>query len=181
MTEAQIITSNPIDGNIKVGSVGLPLPSTDIRVVDNYGHEVDDSSIGVVEIKGENVFLGYWKKPDKTIEEFRSDGYFISGDLAYRDEDGYLFIVGREKDLIISGGLNVYPKEIESQIDDIPGIRESAVIGIPHRDWGEAVVALIVQEEENTTIHEREVRDQMRFLFRPYRHENHTIMFAAGH
>lgn len=148
MTEAQIITSNPLEGERKVGSVGHPLPSTEIRVADADGNPVDRRSIGMVEIRGKNVFKGYWNKPEKTAEEFRSDGFFISGDLAYQDDDGYLFIVGRDKDLVISGGLNVYPKEVEGEIDDIPEVLESAVIGVPHPEWGEAVVAVIVPNEQ---------------------------------
>ncbi|MEC7049596.1 MAG: malonyl-CoA synthase, partial [Pseudomonadota bacterium] len=102
---------------------------------------------GIIELRGDNVFLGYWEMPEKTAESFRDDGFFITGDMAVRDEDGYVSIVGRDKDLIISGGLNVYPKEVEGLVDGVEGVLESAVIGVPHRDFGEAVVAVVVRED----------------------------------
>ncbi|MEX1035803.1 MAG: malonyl-CoA synthase [Sneathiella sp.] len=145
MTEAGMITSNPYDGERKAGTVGFPLDN-DVRIADEEGHVLADGEIGILEIKGPNVFKGYWRMPEKTASEFRADGYFITGDMTQKGEDGYYRIVGRSKDLIISGGYNVYPKEIESFIDEMPGVGESAVVGRPHPDFGEAVVAFIVPD-----------------------------------
>ena len=144
MTEAGMITSNPYNGNRIAGTVGFPLEGISARVSDETGKELKDGEIGTLEIKGPNVFKGYWKLPEKTKEEFREDGFFITGDLACRDQQGYLSIVGRGKDLIISGGLNVYPKEVEDQLNQIEGVQESAVFGLSHSDFGEAVTAVIV-------------------------------------
>ena len=141
-------TSNPYDGERKAGTVGIPLPGVTIRVVNVEGHEVEDGKIGTIELKGENVFRGYWGMKGKTEEAFKKDGFFITGDLAQRDEDGYLTIVGRDKDVIISGGLNVYPKEIEDVINEMPNILESAVVGIHHHDFGEAVLAIVVSNDK---------------------------------
>ncbi len=146
MTETTMITSNPYDGERKPGSVGLPLPRILVRICDEASNTVEDGQIGVLQVKGPNVFKGYWKKPEKTAEEFTDDGYFGTGDLARLDTDGYIEIIGREKDLIISGGYNVYPKEIELLIDSVPGVSEAAVFGVPHPDFGEAVVAAIVPD-----------------------------------
>lgn len=146
MTEAGMITSNPYDGARIAGTVGYPLPGVSARVVGEDGREVRRGEAGVLEITGPNVFKGYWRMPEKTAAEFRDDGYFITGDVATMAEDGRVAIVGRAKDLIISGGLNVYPKEIESLIDDLPGVKESAVIGVPHPDFGEGVTAVIVPD-----------------------------------
>ena len=149
MTEANIITSNPYEGERRAGTVGFSLPSIEIRVCDpETAIEVKPGDIGVIEVKGPNVFLGYWNMPKKTEEEFRPDGFFITGDLGQIDSDGYLKIVGRSKDLIISGGLNVYPKEIETKINEITGVEESAVIGVPHSDLGEGVIALVVTKSD---------------------------------
>lgn len=145
MTETNMSTSNPYDGDRRMGTVGFPLPGVELRIMDD-GKEVATGEIGVIEVRGPNVFQGYWQMPEKTAEELKEDGWFITGDLATRDADGYVTIVGRAKDLIITGGFNVYPKEIESLIDDIPGVSESAVIGVPHPDFGEGVVAVIVPE-----------------------------------
>ena len=144
MTEAGMITSNPYKGGRRAGTVGLPLPEVEVRIRAEDGAEIPTGEIGVLELKGPNVFKGYWRNPDKTAEEFRADGYFVSGDLARIDERGYVHIVGRAKDLIISGGYNVYPKEIEQAIDELEGVLESAVIGLPHPDFGEAVAAVVV-------------------------------------
>ena len=130
MTETNMNTSNPYDGERKAGTVGIPLPGVTIRVVNVEGHEVEDGKIGTIELKGENVFRGYWGMKGKTEEAFKKDGFFITGDLAQRDEDGYLTIVGRDKDVIISGGLNVYPKEIEDVINEMPNILELSLIHI---------------------------------------------------
>jgi malonyl-CoA/methylmalonyl-CoA synthetase len=146
MTETSMNTSNPYDGERVAGSVGFPLQGVEIRVTDpGTGRELPKGEIGMVEIRGPNVFAGYWQMPEKTREEFRSDGFFISGDLGRLDERGYLWIVGRGKDIVISGGFNVYPKEVELEIDALPGVAESAVIGLPHRDFGEAVTAVVVR------------------------------------
>jgi malonyl-CoA/methylmalonyl-CoA synthetase len=144
MTETGMNTSNPLHGERRPGTVGLPLPGVEVRVADDAGSVLGPGAIGVLEVRGPNVFKGYWRMPEKTAEEFRDDGFFVTGDLARISEDGYVSIVGRAKDLIISGGLNVYPKEIESVIDDLPGVVESAVIGLPHPDFGEAVSAVVV-------------------------------------
>ena len=146
MTECGMSTSNPLDGERKPGTVGLPLPGVSLRVVDEAGKPVAVGAIGQIEFKGPNVFQGYWRMPEKTAEEFTGDGYFRSGDLGTIDEDGYVSIVGRDKDLIISGGYNVYPKEVELCIDGLDGISESAVIGVPDTDFGERVVAVAVPE-----------------------------------
>jgi malonyl-CoA/methylmalonyl-CoA synthetase len=144
MTETGMNTSNPLHGERRPGSVGLPLPGVELRVADEAGRVLGPGEIGVLEVRGPNVFKGYWRMPEKTAEEFRPDGFFITGDLARIGPDGYVAIVGRAKDLIISGGLNVYPKEVERVIDELPGVVESAVIGVPHPDFGEAVAAVVV-------------------------------------
>ena len=142
MTETNMITSNPYDGERRPGTVGFPLPGVSVRIAEpESGAPLPAGEVGVIEVKGPNVFEGYWRMPEKTAEEFRPDGYFITGDLGRVDADGYVHIVGRAKDLIISGGFNVYPKEIESEIDAIDGVLESAVIGVPHPDFGEGVTA----------------------------------------
>ncbi|MGE0230337.1 MAG: malonyl-CoA synthase [Flavobacteriaceae bacterium] len=148
MTETNMNTSNPYDGERRPGTVGFALPGVSLRIVDpDSGMPVAKGEIGMIEVKGPNVFSGYWQMPEKTASEFRPDGYFITGDLAREDGDGYVQIVGRGKDLIISGGFNVYPKEVEGHIDDMAGVNESAVIGVPHRDFGEGVVAIVVPEK----------------------------------
>ena len=147
MTEAGMITSNPYDGERIPGTVGYPLPGVSGRVCDDEGVEMARGEPGVLEIKGPNLFKGYWRNPEKTAEEMRPDGYFITGDVATMSEDGRVSIVGRSKDLIIAGGLNIYPKEIELAIDAVPGIGESAVIGVPHPDLGEGVVAVATRTE----------------------------------
>ncbi|TXH31670.1 MAG: malonyl-CoA synthase [Rhodospirillaceae bacterium] len=148
MTETNMNTSNPYDGERIAGTVGFPLPGITIRVTEpETGKVIGADEIGMLEIKGPNVFKGYWRNPEKTKAEFRADGFFITGDLGKIDARGYVHIIGRGKDLIISGGYNVYPKEVESEIDLLPGVVESAVIGVPHPDFGEAVVAVIVREK----------------------------------
>jgi len=144
MTETNMNISNPYDGDRIPGSIGFPLPGVEIRIADpQTGRALPQGEVGVIEIRGPNVFKGYWRMPDKTKEEFRDDGFFISGDLGYIDEKGYTYIVGRAKDLIISGGYNVYPAEVEAAIEAIPGVAECAVVGAPHPDFGEGVVAVI--------------------------------------
>jgi malonyl-CoA/methylmalonyl-CoA synthetase len=146
MTETNMNTSNPLHGERKPGTVGPPLPGVEVRIVDADGAVVPAGEIGSLQVRGPNVFAGYWKMSEKTAEDFTTDGFFITGDTGRIDTDGYVSIVGRAKDMVISGGLNVYPKEIELFIDELAGVRESAVIGVPHADFGEAVVAVIVPE-----------------------------------
>ena len=146
MSETVMLTSNPYEGNRAAGTVGLPLPDVAVRVVDDAGKPCACDEVGGVEVRGPNVFGGYWRMPEKTREEFTADGWFKTGDVGRFDAQGYLTIVGRSKDLIISGGYNVYPKEVESYLDDMPGVAESAVIGVPDRDFGEAVTAVVVAQ-----------------------------------
>lgn len=146
MTETGMITSNPYDGPRRAGTVGLPLPDVEVRVVDQVSEEdLGPSEIGSVLVRGPNVFSGYWRMPDKTAQEFRPGGWFVTGDLGVKDAAGILSLVGRSKDLIITGGFNVYPKEIETVLDAVEGVLESAVIGVPHPDFGEGVVAIVVR------------------------------------
>lgn len=144
MTETNMNTSNPLRGDRKAGTVGPPLPGIEVRIVDDAGAAVDRGAIGNIQVRGPNVFIGYWRMPDKTAEDFTEDGFFNTGDKGSIDEDGYVSIVGRAKDMVITGGLNVYPKEIELFIDDLDGVKESAVIGVAHADFGEGVVAVVV-------------------------------------
>jgi malonyl-CoA/methylmalonyl-CoA synthetase len=139
-----MICSNPLNAERRGGSVGFPLPGVILRIADEQDRPLPDGEVGGIQIKGENVFAGYWHMPEKTREEFTADGYFRTGDVGTFDTDGYVSIVGRAKDLIISGGYNVYPKEIELALDALPGVAESAVIGIPHADFGESVAAVVV-------------------------------------
>jgi len=147
MSETVMLTSNPYDpaaGERRAGTVGFPLPGVGLRVRDEQGRECPAGEIGGIEVKGPNVFAGYWRMPEKTKEEFTADGWFRTGDVGRIDERGYVCIVGRSKDLIISGGYNVYPAEIEGYINEMAGVAESAVVGVPHPDFGEAVVAVVV-------------------------------------
>ena len=145
MTETNMSTSNPYSGERKPGTIGKPLAGVEIRITDRKtGKKVKNGKIGQIEQRGNNVFLGYWEMPEKTEEAFTPDGFFKTGDLAFEDEDGYITLVGRDSDMIISGGLNVYPKEVESVIDQLDGVLESAVIGVAHADYGEAVIAFVV-------------------------------------
>ena len=143
-SETNMNTSNPLSGERKPGSVGPPLPGVEVRICDAGGTVLPDGETGNLQVRGENVFREYWRMPEKTAEDFTGDGFFNTGDLGVIDEDGYVSIVGRSKDLIITGGLNVYPAEVENTINDLAGVTESAVIGVPHPDFGEAVVAVIV-------------------------------------
>ncbi|MFK7912308.1 MAG: AMP-binding protein [Pseudomonadales bacterium] len=148
MSETLMNTSNPLNGERVPGSVGYALPGVELRVVDDHGAQCAAEAVGEIEVRGVNVFAGYWQMPEKTAAEFRNDGFFRTGDLATRAADGRVAIVGRGKDLVISGGYNVYPKEVERLLDTMPGVVESAVIGVPHADFGEAVVAVIVAEPD---------------------------------
>ena len=150
MTETNMNTSNPYDGERKAGTVGMPLPGVEIRLTDGQGTPVAEGVPGIVEVRGPNVFKGYWNLPEKTAEELLADGFFVTGDIGEIDKDGYLKIIGRAKDMVISGGYNVYPKEIEILIDDQPGVSESAVIGVAHPDFGEGVVAVVVRDGQTS-------------------------------
>ncbi|MER8748425.1 malonyl-CoA synthase [Mesorhizobium sp. M1050] len=146
MTETNMNTSNPYQGERRAGTVGFPLPGVTLRITDpDSGAALAQGEVGMIEVKGPNVFGGYWRMPEKTKAEFRADGFFITGDLGLIDSDGYVHIVGRGKDLIISGGYNIYPKELESEIDALDGVSESAVIGVAHPDFGEGVTAVVVR------------------------------------
>ncbi len=147
MTEAGMITSNPLRGERVAGTVGFPLPDVEVRVAGENGAELPVAEVGTLEIRGPNLFPGYWGLPEKTAEEMRGDGFFVTGDLASVDAEGRVTLVGRGKDLIIAGGFNVYPKEIEDRLDEVAGVAESAVIGAPHADLGEGVVAVLVAEQ----------------------------------
>jgi malonyl-CoA/methylmalonyl-CoA synthetase len=147
MSETIMLTSNPYDpklGERRGGTVGFPLPGVSLRVQDDAGQSLPVGEIGGIQVKGPNVFKGYWRMPEKTKEEFTADGYFKTGDVGRIDERGYVSIVGRSKDLIISGGYNVYPAEIEGYINELPGVAESALVGVPHADFGEVGVAVVV-------------------------------------
>ena len=156
MTETTMNTSNPYDGERRAGTVGFPLPGVEARITDEKtGAILKSNEIGILEVRGPNVFKGYWRMLEKTKTEFREDGFFITGDIAQIDSEGYIAIVGRAKDLIISGGFNVYPKEIEIKIDALEGVMESAVIGAPHPDFGEAVIAVVVCAKGKITTAEK--------------------------
>jgi malonyl-CoA/methylmalonyl-CoA synthetase len=161
MTETNMITSNPYDGERRPGAVGFPLPNVAVRIAEpETGKPLPQGGIGVIELKGPNVFKGYWRMPEKTAQEFRPDGWFITGDLGYVDPDGYVTISGRAKDLIISGGFNVYPAEVENALDALATIGESAVIGLPHADFGEAVTA-VVTARDGQKVDENVVRSEL--------------------
>jgi malonyl-CoA/methylmalonyl-CoA synthetase len=144
MTETGMNTSNPYDGERRAGTVGFPLLGVEVRVMSEDGAHLGTGEIGGLQVRGPNVFGGYWRMPEKTVEEFAEGGWFKTGDVAMIDADGYVHLVGRAKDLIISGGFNVYPKEIETLIDDMPEVEESAIVGVPHKDFGEAGVAVVI-------------------------------------
>ena len=147
MTETNMNTSNPYDGERRAGTVGFPLPGVELKITDPAsGDALPQGDIGQIEVRGPNVFAGYWQMPEKTAAELRADGFFLTGDLGQVDAEGYVSIVGRDKDLVISGGYNIYPKEIETLLDDQPGVLEAAVIGVPHPDFGETPVAVLVPE-----------------------------------
>jgi malonyl-CoA/methylmalonyl-CoA synthetase len=158
MTETVMLTSNPLDGDRIPGTVGYPLPGVEVRITDpETGRVLGQDEIGGIEVKGPNVFSGYWRMPEKTAAEFRADGFFITGDVGKIDSSGYVHIVGRAKDLVICGGYNVYPKEVETVIDAIEGVAETAVVGVPHPDFGEAVVAVVLRRPGSTNVAESQV------------------------
>lgn len=146
MSETGMLVSNPLHGERRAGTVGLPLPDVEVRIVDQQNQVMAPGEVGSIQVKGPNVFQGYWQMPEKTRQEFTADGFFITGDLGTASDDGYIAIVGRSKDLIISGGYNVYPKEVESVIDRLDGVKESAVIGVKDSDLGEKVAAVVVPD-----------------------------------
>jgi malonyl-CoA/methylmalonyl-CoA synthetase len=152
MSETAMLTSNPYAADTRYnneterrgGTVGFPLPGVSLRVQDDDGKALPVGEIGGIQVKGPNVFKGYWRMPEKTAEEFTADGFFKTGDVGKIDGRGYVTIVGRSKDLIISGGYNVYPAEIEGYINELPGVAESALVGVPHPDFGEVGVAVVI-------------------------------------
>ena len=148
MSETLMNTTNPLAGERVAGTVGFALPEVEVRVANEAGEPLPSGAVGGIEVRGPNVFRGYWRMPEKTRAEFRADGFFVTGDLGALSDDGRLTIVGREKDVIISGGYNVYPKEVETILEEMPEVAECAVVGVPHADFGEAVVAVVVAEEE---------------------------------
>jgi malonyl-CoA/methylmalonyl-CoA synthetase len=148
-TEAMILCSNPLDGERRPDSVGLPIPGVDLRIAGDADSSLPAGSIGMIQARGPGLFSGYWNKPDQTRDEFTGDGFFRTGDLGRIDEKGYVSITGRAKDLIISGGYNVYPAEVEAVIDELHSVRESAVVGAPHPDFGECVVAFVIPNDKN--------------------------------
>ncbi len=175
MTETNMNTSNPYDGERKAGTVGFPLPGVELRITDpDSGKTLDQGEIGIIEVKGPNVFSGYWQMPEKTKEEFREDGFFITGDMGMIDGDGYVHIVGRSKDLIISGGYNVYPKEVELLLDEQDGVKESAVIGVPHPDFGEGVVGVIVAEKDRA-LEEKDLLESIRSQIARYKQPKRLV------
>ncbi|MBZ5488409.1 malonyl-CoA synthase [Halomonas aquamarina] len=179
MTETNMNTSNPYDGKRRPGTVGMPLPGVEVRIADREsGKALAQGETGMVEMRGPNVFQGYWRMPEKTQAEFREDGFFITGDLGLIDEHGYLNIVGRDKDLVISGGYNVYPKEVEQLIDELPGVVESAVIGVPHGDLGEGVVAVVVPDTEKS-VSETQVLDALKNQLARYKQPKRIFFTEA--
>ncbi len=171
MTETGMNTSNPYEGERRASTVGFALPGVEVRITDlkNDGVEVPVNTVGMLEIRGDNVFQGYWQMPEKTQQELRKNGFFITGDLATIDEQGYISIVGRSKDVIISGGYNVYPKEVESVLNDVAGVVESAVIGVFHADFGEGVVAVIVPQTPHT-LTEQSVCEAVKHRLAKFKH-----------
>ncbi len=175
MTETNMNTSNPYEGERRAGTVGFPLPGVEVRIMDGET-ELPVGEIGAIEVRGPNVFQGYWQMPEKTKEELRDNGFFITGDLGMIDDRGYVSIIGRSKDLIITGGYNVYPKELELLIDDIEGVVESAVIGVQHPDFGEGVCAVIVKK--NDDLSESDVMDAMKDTVAKYKQPK-KVFFEA--
>ncbi len=159
MTETNMNTSNPLDGERKAGTVGPPLPGVEVRICDDNGGELPAGEIGNLQVRGKNVFREYWRMPEKTAEDKSKDGFFNTGDKGVIDEDGYVSIVGRSKDMVISGGLNVYPVEVEGLINELDGVKESAVIGVPHADFGEAVVAVVVTAKDKVLEEDKVISD----------------------
>ena len=180
MSETVMLTSNPYDakdGERRGGTVGFPLPGVGLRIVGD-GTELPRESVGAIEVKGPSVFAGYWRMPEKTAQEIRADGFFITGDVATQEADGRVTLVGRAKDLIIAGGLNIYPKEIEEAIDALPGVDESAVIGVPHPDMGEGVVAVVVPQK-GASVTEEQVRSALEGQLARFKQPRRVIVVDA--
>jgi malonyl-CoA/methylmalonyl-CoA synthetase len=178
MTETNMNTSNPYEGARKPGTVGVPLPGVDVRICEpGTATPLPAGQTGMIEVRGENVFQGYWRMPDKTAVELRTDGWFITGDLGQMDSDGYLSIVGRDKDLVISGGFNIYPREVEEVLDALPGVLESAVIGVPHKDMGEGIVAVIVAD--GAAPQEAALRDAVAAQIARFKQPRHYVFADA--
>ena len=178
MTESAIISSNPYHGDRKYGSVGKAIKGVEVKIVDDHSKELKFGEVGHVQIRGPAIMKGYWKKPEKTKEEFTEDNWFKTGDLGKKDSEGYIYIVGRHKDLIITGGFNVYPKEVELVIDSIPEVKESAVIGLPHADFGEAVTAVVVLEER-CSIEAEEIISLCRNELASYKAPKQVIVYTT--
>ena len=169
-------TSNPYEGERRAGTVGFPLPGVELKITDPAsGDTLPAGEVGQIEVRGPNVFKGYWQMPEKTAAELRSDGFFITGDLGMVDADGYVHIVGRNKDLIISGGYNIYPKEIELVLDEQPGVLESAVIGVPHPDFGETVLGVLVPAPGATPDTDA-IMDAVRDVLARFKHPRKLVM-----
>ncbi len=176
MTETNMITSNPHDGDRRPGTVGMPLPGVSVRIAGHDGSPLAAGEAGSIEVRGPNVFGGYWRMPEQTAREFR-DGWFVTGDLGAFDADGYLSILGRAKDLVITGGLNVYPAEVEAALDDLPGVAASAVIGVPHPDFGEAVVACVVAAGA-ADLSEATIREALRLRLAAFKIPKRVLVLA---
>ncbi|MDE4146246.1 MAG: malonyl-CoA synthase [Pseudophaeobacter sp. bin_em_oilr2.035] len=176
MTETNMNTSNPYEGERRAGTVGFPLPGVELKITDPAsGDPLPAGEVGQIEVRGPNVFKGYWQMPEKTAAELRSDGFFITGDLGMVDADGYVHIVGRNKDLIISGGYNIYPKEIELVLDEQPGVLESAVIGVPHPDFGETVLGVLVPAPGETPDTDA-IMDAVRDVLARFKHPRKLVV-----
>lgn len=177
MTETNMNSSNPLAGERRAGTVGPPLADVDIRITDEQNMALEENDIGNLQVRGPNVFKGYWKLPEKTAEDFTEDGFFNTGDKGKIDEMGYVTIVGRTKDVVITGGLNVYPKEVELVIDEIAGVKESAVIGMPHADFGEAVVAVVVLDGSKS-LNEAEIIEHTKTLLANFKVPKEVVITA---
>ena len=168
MSETLMNTSNPLNGERKAGTVGYALPDIELRIADDEGRALPSGDVGMIELRGPNVFRGYWEMPDKTAQEFRDDGFFKTGDLGVQEIDGRISIVGRDKDLVISGGLNVYPAEVETAVGNLPDVADVAVIGAPHDDFGEGVIAVTVSKS-GKSLDTDDVRDQLKDVLAGYK------------
>lgn len=177
MTETGMNTSNPLQGARVPGTVGFPLPGTEVRIMSEEGVPLGVEGVGSLQVRGPNVFKGYWRMPEKTAADFTEDGFFITGDLGKIDADGYVAIVGREKDLIISGGYNIYPKEVELVLNEIPGVVETAVFAYKHTDFGEGVAVAVIAEE-GQAITEEEVQSFCRDRLAAYKIPRRIIYLA---